>query len=117
VRTNDLRAASRMIRHARYLGLGDTETRALVEAVVLQQRLDGGYGFFGAAGRRLDGPGTPGLRADLDLVLPTTLDCLWMLAESASGWRLFTEVGGLGSNVATEFSHPPMSLAERDGQS
>ncbi|HVR06713.1 MAG TPA: hypothetical protein VMW75_01585 [Thermoanaerobaculia bacterium] len=86
LRRYDLPRGARMLRGMAYLGLTGEPWRDCLRFLLLHQRLDGAFGFYGLEERKLR-EAAPGFCATLDLSLVVTVECLWTLAES-TGWRL-----------------------------
>ena len=82
-----------LLRSRLYLGFGLDESPAdFVDFLLLQQRHEGGYGFFGNTDKKLRTANGVRFCADLDLYLPMTLSCLWALAEACGDWQLYSSV-------------------------
>ena len=107
LRNYDLISAARVLRLREYVVGGDAAVRrdGLYRELCMHHRAHGPFGWYGPerAGLRAEGPS---LADDLDLYLPTTLECLWALAEtSAGGWRLFANLPPYTLN-STEAGEP-----------
>ena len=95
LRKNKMHIGTSLLRSRLYLGFGLDESPAdFVDFLLLQQRHEGGYGFFGNTQKLRTANGVR-FCADLDLYLPMTLSCLWALAEACGDWRLYSSVGGI----------------------
>jgi hypothetical protein len=99
LREYDLISAARLLRLLEYLAASEIMVRRgdLYAALCVQHRIHGPFGWYGpefATLRKLTSPlEDVELLADLELHLPTTLECIWTLAEtSGNGWRLFDKL-------------------------
>jgi hypothetical protein len=94
LRNYDLISAARLLRLLEYLAASRIIARRddLYSGLFIQHRKHGPFGWYGpeaARPRKLSSP----LLEDMELYLPTTLECLWTLAEVSMGdWRLFDRV-------------------------
>ncbi len=98
LRRYDLPRGARMLRAMAYLGSTGEEWRECLRFLLLHQRLDGAFGFYGLEERKLRETMPAGFCATMDLSLVVTVECLWTLAES-TGWRLlasFPQPASLG---------------------
>jgi hypothetical protein len=85
--------ACRLLRALVYLGAEAEAYQDCIRFLLLNQRLDGAFGFFGPEEGKLRSAAPEGFSADFDLYLPITVSCLWALAESAgNGWRLYASL-------------------------
>lgn len=96
LRQYDLAGAASLIRTLGYLedrittGTRPNLALAAAQALALQQRPDGCFGFFGPSEDDARAKLTPGDSLRSALYLPVTTECLWTIAERARpGWRLF----------------------------
>jgi hypothetical protein len=87
LRRYDLPRGARLLRGMAYLGLTGDEWQDCLRFLLLHQRLDGAFGFYGLEERKLRETMPAGFCTTLDVSLVVTVECLWTLAESA-GWRL-----------------------------
>ncbi len=90
----DLISAARLLRLLEYLVAGRIVARRddLYNALCMHHRTEGSFGWYGPEAAKLHKL-SPVLREDTEFCLPTTLECLWTLAErSLDGWRLFAKV-------------------------
>ncbi len=87
LRCYDLPRGARMLRGMAYLGLTGEPWQECLRFLLLHQRLDGAFGFYGLEERKLRETMPAGFSTTLDLSLVVTVECLWTLAES-TGWRL-----------------------------
>jgi hypothetical protein len=90
----DLIPAARLLRLHEYLGASRIITRRddLYNILCMHHRTHGPFGWYGPEGAKLRKL-SPALLEDLEFYLPTTLECLWTLAErSVNSWRLFGKV-------------------------
>jgi hypothetical protein len=94
-RKYDFVTASRLLRHAAYLGVDSAHLTDHVDFLVVQRRPEGGYGFFGAHEAPVRAAGGTGLSVERDLRLPVTVSCLVALAEVTTGWRLYRNPAGV----------------------
>ncbi len=91
LRNYDLISAARLLRLQKYLASSRMapERVDLCRVLCMHHRTQGPFGWYGpeaAMLRQLD----PVLTDDTEFYLPTTLECLWTLAErSVAGWVLF----------------------------
>jgi hypothetical protein len=93
LRNYDLIAAARLLRLQEYLEASRIITRRddLYTTLCMHHRTHGPFGWYGPEAARLRS--LTGLPEDTEFYLPTTLECLWTLAErSGHGWRLFGTV-------------------------
>ena len=92
LRDYDLVEAARLVRLLEYLDAGTgTARRSDLHRGLLcdNRRTHGPFGWFGPEQAKLPRSHRP-WEVDAELYLPTTLECLWALAEiSPGGWRLF----------------------------
>ena len=96
LRQYDLAAAARVARALNYLE-SCREGRApngllnqVLDSLLLQQRPEGCFGFYGPSEGAALAALPAGSSLDVSLYLPITVECLWTLAEgTVPGWRLF----------------------------
>jgi hypothetical protein len=89
LRLGDLGAGCATLRAAHHLHpLPAGRVAEVTDHLLLQQGPDGGYGHVPAP----DDPALHGVDLDLDFRLPTTLTCLWTLAELHSDFRLYASI-------------------------
>jgi len=92
-RNHDLIPAARLLRLQEYIAASRIVARRddLYNILCMHHRTHGPFGWYGPEAVKL---GTLSeVCADIELYLPTTLECLWTLAErSLDGWRLFNKV-------------------------
>ena len=94
LRNYDLIAAARLLRLRLYLESGCITAGRddLYNVLCMHHRTEGPFGWFGPEAAMLREL-SPVLVEDTEFCLPTTLECLWTLAErSMDGWRLFDKV-------------------------
>jgi len=94
LRNYDLIPAARLLRLHQYLEANRIiATRDdLYDALCMHHRKHGPFGWYGPEAAKLRNL-RPVLLEDTEFYLPTTLECLWTLAErSVDGWRLFGKV-------------------------
>ncbi len=93
-RRYDIPAGCSLLRSALYLGASGINIQTSLDWLVLNQRLDGSFGFLGGEEQKLFGqvPSNANSKRDpnVALYLPITLECVWTLAEALDGWRLFS---------------------------
>lgn len=113
LRENKSHTATTLLRNRLYLGFGfGPEPTDFLNFLLLQQRHEGGYGFFGNADGKLLAARGPSLCVDLDLYLPVTLSYLWALAEAVTDWRLYLSIGGTrGPSHHPSAKRPPSDIA------
>ena len=91
LRRYDLPLGARVLRGMAYLGLTGEEWQDCLRFLLLHQRLDGAFGFYGLEERKLRETMPAGFCTTLDVSLMVTVECLWTLAES-TGWRLLASL-------------------------
>jgi uncharacterized protein DUF6895 len=86
--------ACKLLRALVYLGAAEGEPyHDCVRFLLLNQRSEGAFGFFGPEEGKLRNRAPEGFSADLDLYLPVTVSCLWALGEGPGrGWRLYASL-------------------------
>jgi hypothetical protein len=93
-RNHDLIAAARLLRLQEYLAASCFRARRddLYNVLCMHHRSHGPFGWYGPEAAKLR-KSSPVLLEHTEFYLPTTLECLWTLAErSVDGWRLFDKV-------------------------
>jgi hypothetical protein len=100
LRRYDLPLGARMLRGMAYLGLTGEEWQDCLRFLLLHQRPDGAFGFYGLEERKLRETMPAGFDATMDLSLVVTVECLWTLAES-TGWRLLASGATLPAGPRT----------------
>lgn len=93
LRQYDLHAACKTMRSLQYLSLdGTTRFAQCTEYLLAHQRHEGCFGYFGIEeGNSAFAHMADAFVPEMDLYLPTTIECLWTLAERhSSAWRLYT---------------------------
>jgi hypothetical protein len=117
LREYHLETGAILLRAIHYLRLPRTRAfRLAVRFLVDQQHGDGKFGYFALETSEICK--TVG-RGDFDpapaLHLPTTLTCLWSLAESLiPGFNLFSLSGGDGPGVGAPGAGPPLEVHRTD---
>ena len=94
LRNYDLIPAARLLRLQEYLVASRIIARRddLYNVLCMHHRTQGPFGWYGPEAAKLHKL-SPVLLEDMEFYLPTTLECLWTLAErSLDGWRLFDKV-------------------------
>jgi hypothetical protein len=94
LRNYDLIPAARLLRLQEYLVASRIIARRddLYNVLCMHHRTKGPFGWYGPEAAKLRKL-SPVLLEDTEFYLPTTLECLWTLAErSLDGWRLFDKV-------------------------
>jgi len=94
LRNYDLISAARLLRVQEYLAASRIIVRRndLYNVLCMHHRTQGPFGWYGPEAAKLRKL-SPVLLEDTEFHLPTTLECLWTLAEkSLDGWRLFDKV-------------------------
>ena len=94
LRNYDLIPAARLLRLQEYLEASRIVARRddLYDALCMHHRTHGPFRWYGPEAAKLRNL-RPVLLEDTEFYLPTTLECLWTLAErSVDGWRLFGKV-------------------------
>ena len=91
LRQYDFLTACKLLRALVYLeAAGGEAYDSCVDFLLLNQRVEGPFGFFGPEEGKLR---NTQVSVDLDLYLPVTVSCLWVLAEgSRQDWRLYANV-------------------------
>lgn len=93
-RSGELASGCALVRASHHLRpLAADRADEFADHLVLQQRPDGGYGHLPGVGE--DHP----VDLDLHLHLPTTLTCLWTLAELHTEFRLYRSIGAPAPSV------------------
>jgi len=92
-RSGDLAAGCALVRAAHHLRPLATERAGeFIDHLLLNRRSGGGYGYLPAIG---DHSADLDLDLDVRLHLPTTLTCLWTVAELNSDFRLYRSLMGV----------------------
>jgi hypothetical protein len=94
LRNYDLIPAARLLRLHEYLATSRIIARRddLYHVLCMHHRTQGPFGWYGPEAAKLRKL-SPFLLEDTEFYLPTTLECLWALAErSLDGWRLFDKI-------------------------
>ncbi len=94
LRNYDLIPAARLLRLQEYLVASRIMARRddLYNVLCMHHRPQGPFGWYGPETAKLRKL-SPVLLEDTEFYLPTTLECLWTLAErSLDGWRLFEKL-------------------------
>lgn len=94
LRKHDLISGTRLLRLLGYLASNRVTARRddLYDYLCSHHRIHGPFGWYGPETAELHKQ-SPALLEDVEFYLPTTLECLWTLAESLpAGWRLFDKV-------------------------
>ncbi|QLE54419.1 hypothetical protein [Nostoc sp. TCL26-01] len=90
LRQYDLVMGCKVLRSMSYLGMNCvTGFQDCIKFLILHQHPEGIFGFFGVEETRLNQTISQEFVADRDLYLPTTISCLWTLAESVKGWSFY----------------------------
>jgi hypothetical protein len=94
LRDSDLHTACFLLRAAHHVHpLSESRVAEFAGEIVLHQRSAGGYGLVDLTDQlaKLEGD-QPAIDPDFDLRLPTTLSCLWTLAELLTDFRLYQSI-------------------------
>jgi hypothetical protein len=95
LRNYNLRSGARLLRLHQYLVAGGAarDRQDLYDALCMHRQSQGPFGWYGPEASALQ-RASPDLHGDLEILLPTTLEVLWTLAERSRSWRLFSSVFG-----------------------